>query len=198
MQWVTRQRPKIDRLACPWLIRRFIDNDAEFLFVAPNDVRRIANSTGAIPFDVPGVELAPTGHCTFDTFVTKYRLDDPALARVATIVRDADNDNLARRIPEAAGLRAISFGLANSVRDDHERVTYGLVIYDALYRWARKQPVERPERGLGLWLAHRRERRQLAELSPHLLGDIGLTAADVARQQYREPLWWLWRDGGQR
>src|ERR1041384_4707816 len=99
MQWVTRRRPKIDRIACPWLIRRFIDNDPEFLFVAPGDVRPIANSTGAIPFDVPGVELAaPHGGCSFDAFLSKYRLDDPALARVASIVRAADNENTA--IPE--------------------------------------------------------------------------------------------------
>ncbi len=192
MQWVTRRRPKIDRLACPWLIRRFIDQHAEFLFVAPGDVREIANGTGAIPFDVPGVELAaPRGGCSFDAFLSKYRLDDPALIRIAGIVRAADNDNSGapRDVAEAAGLRAISFGLAGTVRDDHERVAQGLVIYDALYRWARTEPVPRPERGLKLWLARRRELRQLAELSPHLLKDIGLTS-EQARSKGDERLYW--------
>jgi len=194
MQWVTRRRPKIDRLACPWLIRRFIDKDAEFLFVAPDDVRRIANATGAIPFDVPGVELAASqGGCSFDVFLAKYRLDDPALMRVAGVVRAADNDN--GDVPEAAGLRAISFGLAGSIRDDQERVTQGLVLYDALYRWARKPPataVMRPERGIVLWLARRRERRALTELEPHLLRDIGLTPDDV-RAEIDQPFWCPWR-----
>jgi hypothetical protein len=190
MQWVTRRRPKIDRLACPWLIRRFIDNDAEFLFVAPGDVRQIANATGAIPFDVPDIELAaPQGGCSFDAFLAKYRLDDPALMRVASIVRAADNENA--MVPEAAGLRAISFGLAGSIRDDHERVAHGLVLYDALYRWARKEPTRRPERGIALWLAMRRERSALAQLSPHMLRDIGLTPDRAARES-NEPFWWLW------
>jgi len=194
MQWVTRQRPKIDRLACPWLIRRFIDRDAEFLFVAPDDVRRIANATGAVPFDVPGVDLAaPRGGCSFDAFLAKYRLADPALTRIAAIVRTAENDN--RRIPEAAGLRAISFGLASSIRDDQERVAQGLVLYEALYQWARRLPTPRPERGIALWLARRRDRQQLAGLSPHMIRDIGLTPDEVYRE-HREPLWWLWRDGG--
>jgi hypothetical protein len=199
MQWVTRRRPKIDRLACPWLIRRFIDRDAEFLFVAPDDVRQIANATGAIPFDVPGVELAPPagGGCSFDVFLTRYGLDDPALEWVATIVRDADNDNLRCRMPEAAGLRAISFGLASSIRDDQERVAHGLVLYDALYQWARRLPTPRPEHGMALWLARRRERRQLADLSPRMLRDIGVTPEEARseRCEYREPLWWLWTNG---
>lgn len=191
MQWVTRRRPKIDRLATPWLIRRFIDKDAEFLFVAPNDVRRIANATGAIPFDVPGAELmASRGGCSFDVFLAKYRLEDPALTRIAGIVRAADNDN--GDVPEAAGLRAISFGLAGSIRDDQERVAQGFVLYDALYRWARKPPAEsvaRPERGIRLWLARRRERRTLAEFVPHQLRDIGLTSDDV-RAETIKPFWW--------
>jgi hypothetical protein len=196
MQWVTRQRPKIDRLACPWLIRRFIDQDAEFLFVAPDDVRQIANATGAIPFDVPGVELAPphAGGCSFDTFLAKYRLHDPALEWVAGVVRDADNDNLRRRTAEAAGLRAISFGLASSIRDDQERVAHGLVLYDALYQWARRLPTPRPERGLRRWLAVRRERQQLAELSPRMLRDIGVTP-EQAKSEYQDPHWSSWING---
>jgi hypothetical protein len=192
MQWVTRRRPKIDRLACPWLIRRFIDKDAEFLFVAPDDVREIANGTGAIPFDVPGVELAaPPGGCGFDAFVAKYRLHDPALIRIADIVRAADNDNshAPRNMAEAAGLRAISFGLAGTVRDDHARLAQGFIIYDALYRWAQTEPVVRPERGITLWLRRRRERRQLAELSPHLLADIGVTPEQAGSHRTMPQSW---------
>jgi hypothetical protein len=190
MQWVTRQRPKIDRLATPWLIRRFIDKDAEFLFAAPADVRPVANATGAIPFDVPGVELAaPQGGCSFDAVVAKYQLDHPALSRVAAVIRAADNDN-GSDIPEAAGLRAISLGLAGSIRDDRERVEQALVLYDALYRWAREPAPEpvRPERGVRLWLARWRERRMLAELEPRLLQDIGLTPDDVLTEAAR-PFW---------
>jgi hypothetical protein len=186
MQWVTRRRPKIDRLACPWLIRRFIDGDAEFLFVSPDDVRAVANATGAIPFDVPGVELAPPpGRCSFDVLLTKYRLEEGALHRIADIVRAADNDNAARPfrarggIAEAAGLRAISFGLAGTIRDDQERVEQGLILYDALYRWVRTAPRPRPERGLRLWLALRRDRARLSEMPEYLLRDMGLTGDDV-------------------
>ncbi len=190
MQWITRERPKIDRLACPWLIRRFIDQESEFLFVPVTDVRSVAAATGAIPFGVPGVELWRGGGCSFDAFLVKYRLEDPALRRVATIVRAADNDNHVRT-PEAAGLRAISLGLAGAVRDDQARVDVGLIVYDALYRWARKTPTEatgRPERFLALWLAQWRERRILQELDPRMLRDIGLSEADV-RHESRKPYW---------
>lgn len=191
MQWVTRQRPKIDRLACPWLIKRFIDQESEFLFVPPADVRTVAAARGAIPFDVPGVELWHGGTgSSFDMLLAKYRCDDPALRRIAAIVRTADNDNLCQA-PEAAGLRAISIGLAGSVRDDQERVAIGLVLYDALYRWARKEPLQatrRPEHGLALWLARWRERRDLAEFDEYMLRDIGLMPADV-RSESAKP-WW--------
>ena len=192
MQWVTRQRPKIDRIACPWLISRFIDPDPEFLFVPPGEVRGVARATGAIPFDVPGVELFhPRNGCSFDVFLVKYRLDDPALACVASIVRAADNDNMALA-PEAAGLRAISLGMAGSIRDDQSRVTHGLVLYDALYHWARNVSAnvkfERPERGLALWLARHRERRALAELDDRMQHDIGVTRADI-KMEYAKPFW---------
>ena len=135
MQWVTRRRPKIDRLACPWLIRRFIDKSSEFLFVPAAEVRQFASATGAIPFDVPGVELSHgPGGCSFHAFLAKYRLKDPALRRVGAIVLAADNGNLAGA-PEAAGLRAISLGLAGCISNDHERLAQGLVLDDALYRW---------------------------------------------------------------
>jgi hypothetical protein len=189
MQWVTRQRPKIDRLASPWLISRFIDGESKFLFVSAAQVKAVADATGAIPFDVPGVELWHGGRgCSFDMLLAKYRLDDPALQRIAAIVRAADNDNIAAT-PEAAGLRAISFGLANSIRDDQARVAQGFVLYDALYRWARKaEPIGRPERGIALWLSRRQERIALAELDPWLLQDIGLTSSDVA-EECRKPFW---------
>lgn len=182
MQWVTRQRPKIDRLACPWLIGRFIDREAKFLFVPVAEVQRVAAETGAIPFDVPGVELWHGGRgCSFDMLLAKYRIKDIALQRIAAIVRAADNENMART-PEAAGLRAISLGLAGSIRDDHDRVSQGIVLYDALYRWAQttpSEPVGRPERGIALWLARWRERRVLAEMTPRMLDDLGLTTDDV-------------------
>jgi hypothetical protein len=189
MQWVTRQRPKIDRLACPWLIKRFIDQDPEFLFVPAEEVRAVATARGAIPFDVPGVELwHGGGGCSFDVLLEKYRCNDPALRRIADIVRTADNDNL-RQVPEAAGLRAISIGLAGAIRDDQERVAVGLVLYDALYRWARKAPdAGRPERGLVLWLARWRERRHLSDLDDYMLRDIGLSRADL-RIEIAKP-WW--------
>ena len=189
MQWVTRQRPKIDRIACPWLITRFIDSDPRFLFVPVDDVKAVASATGAIPFDVPDVDLWHGGRgCSFDMLLAKYRLDDPALRRIAAIVREADNDN-APITPEAAGLRAISLGLARSIRDDQARVAQALVLYDALYRWAqRPEPLSRPERGFSLWLSLWRDRRALAELNPYLLRDIGLTTDDVARE-CRKPFW---------
>lgn len=164
MQWVTRQRPKIDRLACPWLIKRFIDREPEFLFAPTAEVQAIAAARGAIPFDVPGVEMwHGGGGCSFDVLLEKYRCVDPALRRIAAIVRSADSDNL-RLVPEAPGLRAISIGHARTVRYDRERIAIGLVLYDALYGWARKAcpGAERPERGLALWLALWRERRYLA------------------------------------
>lgn len=137
MRWITRARPKIDRVACPWLIARFIDRAPEFVFAAPADVRRIAEATGAIPFDVEGVELSHDGPlCSFDAFLRKYDLDEPALAEVATIVRGADTARL-DLAPQAAGLLAISLGLSHNYRDDQEMVRQGLVVYDALYAWIR-------------------------------------------------------------
>jgi hypothetical protein len=189
MQWVTRQRPKIDRIACPWLISRFIDSDPTFLFVPAADVRSVASATGAIPFDVPGVDLWHGGRgCSFELFLGKYKLNDPALKCIAAIVRAADNDNAATT-PEAAGLRAISFGLARSIRDDQARVAQGFVLYDALYRWAQNaESAGRPERGIALWLSRRRERIALAELEAWLLRDIGLTSDDVA-EECRKQFW---------
>ena len=137
MRWITRERPKIDRIACPWLIVRFVDRDAEFLFVAPDAVRREAARLGAIPFDVPGVELTHDGPlCSFDAFLRKYGLMDPALERLARIVRAADTDRCGDE-PQAAGLLAISLGLGANIRDDHRLLAAGFVVYDALYAWCR-------------------------------------------------------------
>ena len=137
MRWVTRERPKIDRVACPWLITRFIDPAAEFLFVPTAEVGAVAERTGAIPFDVEGVELTHEGPlCSFDAILKKYRLTDPALQELAVIVRGADTARL-DLAPQAAGLLAISLGLSHNFTDDHEQLRHGFVIYDALYAWAR-------------------------------------------------------------
>jgi hypothetical protein len=137
MKWITRERPKIDRLACPWLVKRFVEADAEFLFVPADRVIAVAGDTGAIPYDVPGVELTHVGDlCSFDAFLAKYRLDDAALAQLAVIVRAADTDCL-ELAPEAAGLLAISIGLGRVYADDHELLDRALVMYDALYAWCR-------------------------------------------------------------
>lgn len=137
MKWVTRARPKIDRVACPWLIARFIDPNAEFLFVPPDEVMATAAETGATPFDVDGVELSHVGPlCSFDAFLRKYELTDPALQEIAVIVRGADTarPDLA---PQSAGLLAVSLGLSVNFSDDHEQLRHGFVMYDALYAWCR-------------------------------------------------------------
>ena len=144
MKWVTRERPKIDRIACPWLIQRFIDGDAEFLYVPAADVLRVAADSGATPYDVPGVEMGHVGEqCSFDAFLRKYRLDDPALQRLATIVRGADTSRL-ELTPQSAGLHAISSGLMRVFNDDHDMLRHGLVMYDALYLWCRDARDEPP------------------------------------------------------
>lgn len=135
MKWVTRERPKIDRIACPWLIARFIDKDPEFLFVPSQEVLRVAKQTDATPYDIPGVELSHVGEqCSFDAFIEKYALSDLGLERLAVIVRGADTSRL-DLAPEAAGLFAISHGLSQNFSDDHEMLRHGMVIYDALYTW---------------------------------------------------------------
>lgn len=137
MKWITRERPKIDRIACPWLIARFIDPAAEFLYVAAGDILRIAGESGAIPYDIPGVELTHEGElCSFDAFLKKYSLHDPALQQLALIVRGADTSCLALT-PQSAGLYAISLGLSQIFADDHDMLQYGMVMYDALYAWCK-------------------------------------------------------------
>jgi hypothetical protein len=143
MQWITRERPKIDRLACPWLIQRFIDNDAEFLYVPTADVLRTAATTGAIPYDIPGAELTHDGPlCSFDAFLKKYELRDPALQHLAMIVRAADTDTLFLSA-QAPGLLAITLGLAANITDDHALLAQAMVIYDALYTWCQSLTQER-------------------------------------------------------
>jgi hypothetical protein len=138
MKWVTRERPKIDRIACPWLIARFIDDQPEFLFVPPVDVLPVAEREGAIPSDIPGVELTHAGElCSFDAFLARYGLHDPALEQLAQIVRGADTSRL-ELTPQSAGLYALSLGLSRNFADDHEMLKHGLVMYDALYAWCRE------------------------------------------------------------
>ncbi|WP_166416506.1 chromate resistance protein ChrB domain-containing protein [Cochlodiniinecator piscidefendens] len=135
--WVTRHRPKIDRIACPWLIRRFVDPNAQFLFVSPSEVMNVADRFGATPFDVEGVFWSHRGDtCTFDTMVDEFALDIPALKHLATIVRGADT-NRHDLAPECAGLLAASLGLSRMYRDDLEQLDAGLSLYDAFYRWSR-------------------------------------------------------------
>ena len=142
MKWVTRERPKIDRIACPWLVVRFIDRTPEFLFVPAADVMAIAQETGAIPYDVPGVELTHVGElCSFDAFMRKYALAGAALERLAVIVRAADTSRL-ELAPQAAGLLGISQGLSRNFSDDHEMLRHGLVLYDALYAWCASRDTE--------------------------------------------------------
>ncbi|MGE5145355.1 MAG: chromate resistance protein ChrB domain-containing protein [Candidatus Eiseniibacteriota bacterium] len=143
--WVTRRRPKIDRVACPWLIRRFLDPEARFLFVDPDQVAEVARESGAIPFDIEGVELSHIGErCSFDTMLALFGLEgEPSLQRLALIVRGADTarPDLA---PEAAGLHAISLGLSVLAGDDdHGLLARGFVIYDALFAWLRFAAEER-------------------------------------------------------
>ncbi|KIC42660.1 sulfurtransferase [Ruegeria sp. ANG-R] len=135
--WVTRHRPKIDRIACPWLIRRFVDARAQFLFVAPTEVPGVAGHFGATAFDVEGTDWSHRGdRCTFDTMLDEFNLHSEPLDRVATIVRAADT-NRHDLSPEAAGLLALSVGLSRQYRDDQQQLKAGLHLYDALYRWAR-------------------------------------------------------------
>jgi hypothetical protein len=135
MKWITRERPKIDRIACPWLIARFIDPAPEFLYVPANQVMAVAAETGATPYDVPGVVYTHAGEdCSFDTFLKKHSLIQPALQDLAIIVRAADTDRL-HLAPQAAGLLAISLGLSHNFKDDHAMLAHGMVMYDALYAW---------------------------------------------------------------
>ncbi|MEA1787557.1 chromate resistance protein [Arenibacter sp. GZD96] len=137
MKWITREQPKIDRLACPWLIKNFIDKKPEFFFVPANDVLKKSKEIDAIPFDIPNVEYSHyKEQVTFDYFLRKHNLTDPALHQMAIVIRGADTDrhDLA---PEVAGLWAINLGLSHNIKDDYKLLEVGFVLYDALYTWAK-------------------------------------------------------------
>jgi AraC-like DNA-binding protein len=137
MKWITRERPKIDRIACPWLIKKFIDKQAEIIFVPDKLVKSQARKLNAIPFDVPGVEFTHYGdECTFDYLIKKYNIKDKAVHTLAMIVRGADTDRHDLAL-QASGLWAISAGLAHNYEDDHQLLERGFMIYDALYSWAK-------------------------------------------------------------
>jgi len=140
MKWVTRKNASVDRIACPWLIKKFIDPDAEFLYVPASDVAAVAERDGAIPYDVGGVELGHVdGRCSFESIILKYGLKDPALDRLASIVHGADVSGDRDICPEAAGLYAIANGFALlHGEDDHLKIRLETPIYDALYAWCRK------------------------------------------------------------
>ncbi len=141
MQWVTRKNANVDRIACPWLIKRFVDQDATFLFVARDEVATVAAQTGAIPFDVEGVELGHvSGRCSFESIILKYQLSDPALAKLAKIVHGADVAADLQIVPEAAGLRAVAHGFALiHGEDDQAKIHLETPVYDALYAWCQSQ-----------------------------------------------------------
>ncbi len=137
MKWITREHPKIDRIACPWLIKNFVDKHAEFIYTHPDKVKEQAKKLNAIPFDIPDVEFSHyEDKCTFDYIIEKYKLTDPALKTLAIIVRGADTDrhDIAG---QASGLWAISAGLSFNIKDDHELLNKGMMLYDALYSWAK-------------------------------------------------------------
>jgi hypothetical protein len=141
MKWVTRERPKVDRVACPWLIRRFVDPDARFLYVPADQVMAVAKREDAIPYDVPDVELGHHGPlCSFDAILDKHRLDDPALRHLARIVRGADTSDK-DLTPESRGLAAIAVGFGLIYEDDQHQLEAELPVYDALYAWCQTQVV---------------------------------------------------------
>ena len=137
MKWITRERPKIDRIACPWLIKNFVDREAEFIYVPKGEVFTQARELEAIPYDIPDAEYTHEAeYCTFDYIVKKHNLTDPALRQMATIVRGADTDSF-QLAPQAAGLWAISAGLSYNYKNDYEMLSVGMKLYDALYSWAK-------------------------------------------------------------
>jgi hypothetical protein len=137
MKWITRERPKIDRIACPWLIKNFVDKNAEFIYVPKDQVLAKAKELNAIPYDINGVEYSHEGDfCTFDYIIKKHGIRDAAVDQLALIVRGADTDRF-DLAPQAAGLWAISAGLSHNIKNDHEQLAIGMKIYDSLYSWAK-------------------------------------------------------------
>ena len=137
MKWITRSHVHVDRVACPWLIKRFVDSEAVFFFVPKSQVEAVAKAEGATPFDIPGAELGHHGdNCSFDAILKKYELKDPALLRLAKIVNAADTDHMDQD-PLATGLEAIATGFSIRLADDHENLRQQFGVYDALYAWCR-------------------------------------------------------------
>jgi hypothetical protein len=145
MKWVTREKVKVDRVACPWLIKKFIDKDAEFIFVSADKVLEVAKSEGAIPFDFPDVELGHhNGKCTFEAIVEKYKIDDPAIYLLAKIVHGADVSKDLYGQKEAPGLKAIAEGFGYlGLKNDHEILNNEFIVYDALYAYCKKKLIEK-------------------------------------------------------
>jgi hypothetical protein len=141
MKWITREKVKVDRVACPWLIKKFIDPDAEFIFVPPENVKQVAERENAIPFDIPNVELGHhEGKCSFEAIVTKYNLNDPALIMLSKIVHGADVKEDQYRMPEAPGLKAIAVGFGYlGLKDDHEILSKEFIVYEALFAYCKTQ-----------------------------------------------------------
>jgi hypothetical protein len=145
MKWITRSHIHVDRVACPWLISRFVDNEAEFLFVPANQVKKVAADTGAIPFDAPDVELGHhDGRCSFESIILKYELKDPALLRLAKIIHSADVAADIDKDPIARGLEAVAVGYGIRYPDDEENLLQQFEMYDALYAWCRLQVAKNP------------------------------------------------------
>ena len=150
--WVTRHRPKIDRIACPWLIKRFIDRNAQFLYVAPNEVENVAEKFNAFAFDIDGTFYSHRGdNCTFDTMLDEFNLNIEALRHLAKIIRGADTDQL-QLIPQSAGLLAASLGFSRMYKDDLEQLEKSLPLYDAMYRWCRDATSEKHD-----WPMHQKK-----------------------------------------
>jgi hypothetical protein len=145
MKWVTRKNANVDRIACPWLIRRFVDKNPEFLYVPTEQVLEVAEREGGIPYDIKGVELGHVdGRCSFESIMVRYNLNDPALRMLAKIVHGADVAADVKIVPEAAGLKAIAHGFALVHRDnDHEKIRLETPMYDALYAWCQRRISER-------------------------------------------------------
>ena len=138
MLWITRSHVHVDRVACPWLITRFVDSDAEFLFVAASQVEKTAQETGATPFDVPGAELGHSeGRCSFESIIQKYGLKEPGLLRLAKIIHAADIDEELKKDPIASGLEAIATGFSLRFPEDEENLAHQFDVYDALYAWCK-------------------------------------------------------------
>jgi AraC-like DNA-binding protein len=176
MKWITREHPKIDRIACPWLIKRFIDPEAEIIYVPVDQVIAQAGVLNAIPFDLPGVEYTHyDDQCSFDYFIKKHELKDVALDRIAAIVRGADTDRH-DFAPQASGLSAIFLGLAKNIPDDHELLELGLKVYDGLYTWAKylyeQKHIQEPVEYLLLEVFNKYLKQQGSKKAPAWAGEI--------------------------